>query len=130
MLAKIISGGQTGADQAALDVAIKLNIPHGGWIPKGRKTEDGILPEQYPSIPPERISSNAIASPPFSGYCDKFSFLVYRVNGYDNPVFFDYLFVAVFMLCPCLYDFPGDSLDQERILIIVVKHDPVHHSAC
>ena len=36
MLEKIISGGQTGADQAALDAAIKLGIPHGGWIPKGR----------------------------------------------------------------------------------------------
>ncbi|MCF6247934.1 MAG: putative molybdenum carrier protein [Desulfobacula sp.] len=47
MLKKIISGGQTGADQAALDVAIKFNIPHGGWIPKGRKTEDGPLPVWY-----------------------------------------------------------------------------------
>jgi hypothetical protein len=47
MIKKIISGGQTGADRAALDVAIKLNIPHGGWIPKGRKTEDGTLPEKY-----------------------------------------------------------------------------------
>jgi hypothetical protein len=47
MIKKIISGGQTGADQAALDVAIKLNIPHGGWTPKGRKTEDGPLPDQY-----------------------------------------------------------------------------------
>ena len=47
MIEKIISGGQTGADRAALDVAIKLNIPHGGWIPKGRKTEDGILPDKY-----------------------------------------------------------------------------------
>jgi hypothetical protein len=44
---KIISGGQTGADRAALDFAIKHNIPHGGWIPKGRKTEDGTLPEKY-----------------------------------------------------------------------------------
>ncbi|MFO7971456.1 MAG: putative molybdenum carrier protein [Desulfobacterales bacterium] len=35
MLTKIISGGQTGADQAALDAAIELGIPHGGWIPKG-----------------------------------------------------------------------------------------------
>jgi len=34
---RTISGGQTGADRAALDVAIELNIPHGGWIPKGRK---------------------------------------------------------------------------------------------
>jgi len=47
MIDKIISGGQTGADQAALDVAIKLDIPHGGWIPKGRKTEAGILPSKY-----------------------------------------------------------------------------------
>jgi len=47
MIKKIISGGQTGADQAALDVAIELGIPHGGWIPKGRKTESGILPEKY-----------------------------------------------------------------------------------
>ena len=47
MLIKIISGGQTGADQAALDFAIENGIPHGGWIPKGRKTEDGILPDKY-----------------------------------------------------------------------------------
>jgi len=47
MIEKIISGGQTGVDQAALDVAINLHIPHGGWIPKGRKTEDGALPDTY-----------------------------------------------------------------------------------
>jgi hypothetical protein len=47
MLNKIISGGQTGADQAALDVAIRLGIPHGGWIPKGRRTEKGALPPKY-----------------------------------------------------------------------------------
>ena len=47
MLKKIISGGQTGADRAALDVAVKFNIEHGGWIPKGRRTEDGSLPMRY-----------------------------------------------------------------------------------
>lgn len=47
MLKKIISGGQTSADQAALDAAIKLGIAHGGWIPKGRTTETGTLPENY-----------------------------------------------------------------------------------
>ncbi|MBC2704413.1 putative molybdenum carrier protein [Desulfobacula sp.] len=47
MLKKIISGGQTGADRAALDVAIKFNIEHGGWLPKGRKTEKGPLPAKY-----------------------------------------------------------------------------------
>lgn len=47
MIKKIISGGQTGADQAALDVAMELGIPHGGWIPKGRSTENAKLPDKY-----------------------------------------------------------------------------------
>jgi hypothetical protein len=47
MIKKIISGGQTGVDRAALDVAIKLAIPHGGWIPQGRLTENGPLPPEY-----------------------------------------------------------------------------------
>ena len=47
MIDKIISGGQTGADRAALDVAMELGIPHGGWIPQGRRTEEGKLPEGY-----------------------------------------------------------------------------------
>ena len=47
MVKKIISGGQTGTDRAALDFAIKHNIPHGGWIPRGRKAEDGPLPHGY-----------------------------------------------------------------------------------
>jgi hypothetical protein len=44
---KIISGGQTGADRAALDFAIDHNIPYGGWLPKGRITEDGTLSYKY-----------------------------------------------------------------------------------
>ncbi|MGD2098928.1 MAG: putative molybdenum carrier protein [Desulfobacterales bacterium] len=39
-----MSGGQTGDDQAGLDAAIELGIAHGGWIPKGRKTEEGPPP--------------------------------------------------------------------------------------
>jgi len=45
---KIISGGQTGADRAALDWALSRKLPCGGWCPKGRKAEDGIIPETYP----------------------------------------------------------------------------------
>ena len=47
LIKKIVSGGQTGADQAALDAAIGAGRPHGGWIPKGRKTESGTLPAKY-----------------------------------------------------------------------------------
>jgi hypothetical protein len=46
-ITKIISGGQTGADRAGLDVAIWHNFPHGGWCPKGRKAEDGPIGGQY-----------------------------------------------------------------------------------
>ncbi len=44
---KIVSGGQTGVDRAALDAAIENNIPYGGWSPKGRKAEDGIIADKY-----------------------------------------------------------------------------------
>jgi hypothetical protein len=47
MIVKIISGGQSGVDRAALDVAIRLAIPHGGWVPKGRLAEDGPLADTY-----------------------------------------------------------------------------------
>ncbi len=42
-----VSGGQTGADRAALDFAIANNLPHRGWCPKGRKAEDGPLNKKY-----------------------------------------------------------------------------------
>jgi hypothetical protein len=44
---KIISGGQTGVDRAALDVALALGIEHGGWCPLGRTAEDGVIPSHY-----------------------------------------------------------------------------------
>jgi hypothetical protein len=47
MLKKIISGGHPGAEKAALDAALKLDIPHSGWAYKGRKTEEELLPEKY-----------------------------------------------------------------------------------
>lgn len=47
MIRKIVSGGQTGADRAALDWAIRRQIEHGGYCPKGRKAEDGTIPPLY-----------------------------------------------------------------------------------
>jgi hypothetical protein len=46
-IVKIISGGQPGADQAALDAAMELGIDHGGWIAKDRLAEEGPLAEKY-----------------------------------------------------------------------------------
>jgi len=45
---KIVSGGQTGVDRAALDVAKELGFECGGWCPKGRLAEDGPIPNDYP----------------------------------------------------------------------------------
>lgn len=47
MLEKIVSGGQTGVDRAGLDSAIYLEIPYGGWCPKGRIDELGTIPSKY-----------------------------------------------------------------------------------
>lgn len=46
--AKIISGAQTGVDRAALEAALESGIPCGGYVPKGRRAEDGRVPEKYP----------------------------------------------------------------------------------
>lgn len=62
---KIISGGQTGADRAALDVALALGWDAGGWVPSGRLAEDGRISDRYPGLietdstdPSERTRSN------------------------------------------------------------------------
>lgn len=45
---RLISGGQTGVDRAALDIARELGIPAGGWCPRGRRAENGRIPDHYP----------------------------------------------------------------------------------
>jgi hypothetical protein len=68
MVQKIISGGQTGVDRAALDAAMALGIEVAGWCPKGRLAEDGKVPEKYPlkemdtSSYPTRTEQNVIDS--------------------------------------------------------------------
>ncbi len=68
MLEKIISAGQAGADQAALDAAMNLGVPYGGWIPKDRWTEAGTISDKYelkemPSLSyEESIEQNIIDS--------------------------------------------------------------------
>jgi len=59
MIDKIVSGAQTGADRAGLDVALELGLATGGWVPRGRRAEDGIVPEDYPGL--EETTSNDYA---------------------------------------------------------------------
>ena len=47
---RIVSGGQTGVDRGALDAALSLGVPCGGWCPEGRRAEDGVIARRYPLI--------------------------------------------------------------------------------
>ena len=47
MIKQIISGAQTGADRAGLDFAIRYNISYTGYVPEGRRSEDGTVPTKY-----------------------------------------------------------------------------------
>ena len=60
MLSKIISGGQTGADRGGLEAALFMEMEYGGWCPKGRKAEDGVIPLKY-----------FLAETPSSGYAQR-----------------------------------------------------------
>ncbi|MBU1386883.1 MAG: putative molybdenum carrier protein [Proteobacteria bacterium] len=69
MLEKIVSGGQTGADIAGVDAAIFCRFPYGGWLPQGRKSEKGLVPEKYNQFQvmarggyPKRTEQNVIES--------------------------------------------------------------------
>ncbi len=69
MIQKIISGAQTGADRAGIDAAIESGFDYGGWLPKGRKAEDGIVPEKYTELQemtsgsyPKRTEQNVLDS--------------------------------------------------------------------
>lgn len=48
LIETVVSGGQTGVDRAALDAAMENGIAIGGWCPRGRRSERGIIPKRYP----------------------------------------------------------------------------------
>ncbi len=68
IIRRIVSGGQTGVDRGALDAALELGIEHGGWCPRGRLAEDGVIPSAYQMVEtqsdeyPVRTERNVIDS--------------------------------------------------------------------
>ena len=60
MLRKIVSGGQTGADRAAMDVALELGLALGGWVPRGSADEFGTIPAMYPNLDETDIDDPAV----------------------------------------------------------------------
>lgn len=59
MTLKVISGGQTGADRGALEAAIDVGVPYGGWVPRGRRAEDGVVPARFDQLKEHRFAAYA-----------------------------------------------------------------------
>jgi hypothetical protein len=60
MVEKIISGGQTGVDRGGLDWAMESGVAWGGFVPKGRRAEDGRIPSKYESL----VEMGSVSYPP------------------------------------------------------------------
>jgi len=66
LIRKIISGGQTGVDQAALKVAVAAGIEIGGWCPPNRECETGKIPAEFPLVPTDKTRSDSAPDVPRS----------------------------------------------------------------
>ncbi len=73
-ISKIVTGGQTGADRAALDVAMELDIPHTGKVPRGRRAEDGRIPDRYTGL--EELHSARYGDRTRSNVCESDATLI------------------------------------------------------
>ncbi|MCK5168413.1 MAG: putative molybdenum carrier protein [Bacteroidales bacterium] len=124
---KIISGGQTGVDQGALDFALDNNIECGGYCPKGRKSEVGIIPFKYPLIELEtedyleRTRQNVLESDGTIIVKDE----VDLQNGTLNTIKFCKQFSKPFLIYDVIYDpinyeMFQDWLKQNKIKVLNV----------
>lgn len=113
LVTKIVSGGQTGADRAGLDVALWHEFPHGGWCPKGRKAEDGPLGGQY-----------HLTETPSTSYLQRTE---WNVRDSDGTMVFTFtkeatggslrtLAFAKKHEKPCLHIFPGRDYQPELLI--------------
>ncbi len=112
MIAKVISGGQTGVDRAALDVARELGIPCGGWCPKGRRAVDGVIPAKYP-----------LTESPTAAYSERTALNVRDADGTlilnKGPLESGTAYtaeVARKLSCACLVIDLGERFDADEIL--------------
>jgi predicted Rossmann fold nucleotide-binding protein DprA/Smf involved in DNA uptake len=125
IIPKIISGGQTGVDQGALDFALDNNIECGGYCPKGRKSEKGTIPFKYPLTELEaegyleRTRKNVLESDGTIIVKDE----VDLQNGTLNTIKFCKQFLKPFLIYDVIYDpinyeMFQDWLKQNKIKVL------------
>jgi hypothetical protein len=116
---KIVSGGQTGADLAALDWAIAHDVPHGGWCPNGRRAENGPIPDHYQLQEtatddyPERTERNVVESDATVVFTPR------RALEGGSKLTFD---LASRHRRPVLHLFPGSAHPGRRLAAFVREH--------
>ena len=118
MIEKIVSGGQTGVDRAALDVALELGLPCGGWCPKGRKAEDGPIASRYPLT---ETSSDIYAQRTERNVRDSDGTLVLTKGRPVEGTAFT-IETATRLRKPCLVQDLADQPDPQRIHAWIDRH--------
>lgn len=132
---KIISGGQTGADQGALNFALDYNFKCGGYCPKGRKSEKGTIPFKYPLTELEtddcleRTRKNVIESDGTIIVKDEFDLQ----EGTLNAIKFCKCFSKPFLIYdvnfdPINYDMFQDWLNKNKIKVLNVAGNRISES--
>ena len=103
---KIISGGQTGADRAALDFAIKRGLEHGGFCPKGRRAENKPIPKKYNLVETES-----------RGYPQR---TILNVKGSDGTV----IFVSSKLTTGCKLTLDSALQFNKPVMVINLNEEP------
>jgi hypothetical protein len=119
IITEIVSGGQTGADRAALDWALAHNLPCGGWCPKGRKAEDGTISSKYPlkACPSDAYLQRTEWNVRDSDATIVFSVAPVLVGGSEKTVEFAKKYDR-----PCLHLHPGEKNAVEKLHAFIAEH--------
>jgi hypothetical protein len=115
----IISGGQSGADRAALDWAITHSIPHGGWCPQGRSTSDGLLDNKYQL---RETPSDEHAERTEWNVRDSDATVVFTLAAQTVGAAKKTITCARKLKKPCLHLHRGILAVSEKLLVFVEKH--------
>ncbi len=121
MLRKIISGGQTGADQGGLEAALTLGLETGGKVPHGFKTEDGSAPELGPKYGLEELASEEY--PPRTRYnvVDSDATVIFGHTSETGSRMTKRMCEESHKPCLIIEEFDGDGLDLIRSFVGIYK---------
>ena len=115
---RIISGGQTGADRAALDWAIASNVPYGGWCPRGRLAEDGEIPSLYKLQ--ETVSTEYIVRTE-RNICDSDGTVIFSIGNQLTGGSRDTAALAARLKKPWMHISQSEAVDPAQELRLFIK---------